>query len=728
MIENNDTTKKLTKLSKWTNEPTYEDLYSDFSEANSSRQIQIEKILSYRENMEGGKPIHKSVRDRGKSTQRPLVIRKTAEWAYPIMEEPFLSTTNMFTVQPRGKDDEDKAKIASQWLNWVMNTKIDKTDFIAELVRTLYDEGTVLVKDGWYSRYDTVEEEYDAPVYASPEEGYMLLQQAVQSGELDQAKAEAMIQMGEPVQIGTEKKTRMVRKLVDNHPTLEVCDNTNIIVDPTCEGRLDRAKFIIHEYETDYATLKENEKIDGQGIYKNLDAIIIENKPDVEYSYEGMSTEEGTFYFKDKPRMKVKAYEYWGYWDVDGDGTLTSIVATWVGNTMIRMEENPFPHGELPFSVARYMPRKKEFWGEPDGKLLKENQDSIGIYTRAMHDQTITNSLGQTITDETLFSSPSQWQAYEKGLPARSRPGADPRKMIYKSKIEPIDKSIFDMMTIQREDAESLSGQKNFNDGVTGDALGSSVGGIRSATDAITKRKLSVLRRISDSLLRSMARHMLANAQEFLEEQTVLRLTDGEYVEVFKQDIQMEYDLKVEINTPEKEQEISNKIAFMMQTTAQTMPFEFQKAMYKRWARVNKLIDLEKDIDEMQPPGPSPEEQEMQKMQLEKMQLDLETARMENEKVRAEIAKLYSDRDRNDAHTYEAIHRMDLNSQKVANDTAKVRAAVSKLDSERDMIDAKYVQDMTGATRQQQVNDQEFKANIELAKEQAKHKVNNKDK
>lgn len=46
--------------------------------------------------------------------------------------------------------------------------------------------------------------------------------------------------------------------------------------------------------------------------------------------------------FRDPARKRITAYEYWGNWDINGDGTKTAIVATFVGSTMIRCELNPF--------------------------------------------------------------------------------------------------------------------------------------------------------------------------------------------------------------------------------------------------------------------------------------------------------------------------------------------------------------------------------------------------
>ena len=77
---------------------------------------------------------------------------------------------------------------------------------------------------------------------------------------------------------------------------------------------------------------------------------------------------------QDDLRRKVVAYEYWGFYDIEGDGVLHPIVATWIGDTMIRLELNPFPDEKLPFVLVPYLPVKRELYGEPDAELLEDNQ------------------------------------------------------------------------------------------------------------------------------------------------------------------------------------------------------------------------------------------------------------------------------------------------------------------------------------------------------------------
>ena len=62
---------------------------------------------------------------------------------------------------------------------------------------------------------------------------------------------------------------------------------------------------------------------------------------------------------------------------------------------MIRMEESPFPDKELPFVLVKYLPRRKDIYGEPDGELLIENQKIVGAVTRGMIDMMGRSAAGQ---------------------------------------------------------------------------------------------------------------------------------------------------------------------------------------------------------------------------------------------------------------------------------------------------------------------------------------------
>jgi len=715
MTDNEDTTsetpvKRRKKLQpSWHNCPTQADLDNDYKSAESSQDAFKAKLEEWLETRSGGDDI--IVSGVGKSKARPLVVRKNNEWKYPALEEPFLNTSDLFRVSPATHADTEAAEQNSQILNYQWNTKVQKTKIVSDIVHTVVDEGTVIVKTGWDAEYDIEVVDEEVPVYASPEESIMLMQQAVQSGQMTPEQARAMLETGEPMTVGSEIEKVEREVLVKNQPTYEVCVTANVTIDPTCDGVVADALFAIHEYDTSYADLKSNEHyVDEEGnehgVYYNLDFITLDRGADDSYD-ESLSDASNNFEFKDKARRRLKAYEYWGYWDIQGDGELVSIVGTWIGTTLIRLEENPFPHKRIPFSVATYMPVSNNVHGEPDAELLRENQESIGKMTRAIHDITARQAVGQEFIDENFFPSPSVKNAYEKGQTVYYRSGFKASDAVYRKDIQQVGSTPFDVIKWQTADGNELTGTKPF--GGAGGARMEGSAQVRDSMDATAKRELSILRRLSDLLFVDMARMTVAMNQAWLSEEEVIRITDKEFVVIKRDDLQGDFDLRVQVSTPEKDDDQATKIMKLMQTNGASMSPEIAKMHYVQLASLWNLDALATAVKEYEP-QPNPKEEELMDLQLEEQKLK-----------NALAAKQLEDYD---SKIYERLSRTEENAQGDAKlKQAKAQQAIStaaKLDEETDILSQSFLFLQDGTKRQQDIEDQEYKLQGEMAKQQQK--------
>lgn len=698
------------KLTSWANEPKLEDLRNDYKNSSSFHEEIKKKLLQYAEDRDGGKKIQARP---GKSTARPKVVRKNAEWKYPKLEDPFLNTEDMFEIKPRTWEDTKAAEQNALLLNYQWSTKIDKVRLVNDIVRYLVDDGTVIVKTGWEVKEELVKQMVEQPIYASPEESLMLMEQAVKSGQMTPEEFQQRMMEGTPMQIGVKMVEMEVPKLVKNQPKYEVCNTANVIIDPTCEGYIEDANFIIHEYDVSIAELKAEEYIkdpetgEVSGVYKNLH--LLKDEEGVALYDEHKSQAYNDFKFTDRARKKLTAYEYWGYWDINGDDTLVPIVATWVGEVLIRLEESPLPHKRLPFSIAQYMPIKKEVMGEPDAELLRENQESIGKLTRAAHDITSEQAVGQEFIDETLFPTMAVRQQYEKGNTVYYRAGMDPKRAIYKKEVAPVPATVFNMINWQQADAESLTGTKAFNGGISGNALGDSVGGVRSALDATSQRELSILRRLSNLFI-DMARLTIAMNQAYLSEEEVVRVTNDEFVTIRRDDLAGEFDLKIDVSTPEKDEDTASKLNMLLQTNAASMDPAEARIYRAKIAKLWKQPDLAKAIESYQP-QPDPIQQELQLLALEEARLKLAMARKEIEEM--------------DSRIVERVSRSAENEYDRTVKKAKAEEALAKAELLREQADAlakDFVKDVSGQTRREHELDKEYDAMVQLSKK-AKSKV-----
>lgn len=715
MKHNNSINKKIEPLQpNWQNEPTYQDLKNDYDNSSSFHEELKRKLLQYEEDRDGGKKIQARP---GKSTARPKLIRKNAEWKYPKLEDPFLNTQDMFEIRPRTWEDTKAAQENELILNYQWSTKIDKLRVVNDIVRFMVDEGTVIVKTGWEVKEEIVKEKVKKPIYASPEESITLMEKAVSSGQMSSEEFKERMMSGRLMEIGTQEVEIEVPKIVKNQPKYEVRSPASVIIDPTCEGYIEDANFAIDVYDISIAELKAEEYIkdpetgEVSGVYKNLH--LLKDDEGKAVFDEHKSDAYNEFRFTDKARKKLTAHEYWGYWDIDGDDILVPIVATWVGDTLIRLEENPLPHKRLPFSVAQYMPKKKQIIGEPDAELLRENQESIGKLTRAAHDITAEQAVGQEFIDEMFLPNMAARQQYEKGNTVYYRAGMNPKNSMHKKDISPVPPTVFNMIDWQTKDADTLSGTVSFgSSGISGAALGDSVGQVRTALDAVSQRELSILRRLS-ALFVDMARLTISMNQAYLSEEEVIRVTNEEFVTINREELasSVDFDLKIDVSTPEKDQDTANKLNTLLQTNAANMDPAEARIYRAKIAKLWKQPDLAKSIENYDP-QPDPIQEELKMLALEEAKVKLIIARKELEEMDSRIVERISRSEEN---------KFDRLSKKAKAEESLAKA--EKLRAETDVIDKDFIKDISGQTRAEHELDREYDA---LVKSTNKSLKNNK--
>lgn len=659
----------IREMVDWKNIPTLKDLKDNLTEATPSHNNHVSTVNEYISTLRG--ELRAKIME-GRSKVQPKLVRKQGEWRYSALEEPFLSTNDMFKVSPVTYADVESARQNELILNKQFRVDIPKVKLINRLVRTAVNTGTVIIKLGWETEKDTVIEE--VPVFTkSLEETYEVLAQMVQAGQISEEESIQMLESGQPIQIGVESVE--IEKEVINRPVVQIRDSRNVIIDPSCEGDIDNAQFIIDKFTTDLSSLKKD------GRYHNLDKIEEKNYATVDdtYYHDNDYKSDPSFRFTDKPRKKLVAYEYWGYWDIDDSGIVKPIVATWVGDTIIRLEENPFPDKKLPFVVIQYLPPDNEtIYGDSDASLLKDNQDIIGAVSRATIDLIGRSANAQRGVRKDLLD-PINRDKFNKGLDYEFNPVNNPKDAIVTSKLPEIPRSALEVIQLQNNEAEALTGVKAFTGGISGDALGSSVGGVRSALDATAKRELGILRRLSEGI-KQVGRKIITMNAVWLADEEIIRITDSEFVNIKRSALAGNFDLSLEVSTAEMDNQKAGELSFMLQTTGNTLPFDITKIILCKIADLRKLPDLSKMIQDYTP-QPDPFVQEKNRLEIELLK-----AQINNENAKAQ----------------ENIVDVQLKAAKTQAELAKARLSGSKADE----VDLNYLEQSSGLKQERALESQ----------------------
>ena len=628
-------------------------LKSDMKAADILRLEWFNKISDYR-NQTFGRPYGNEIK--GKSQIVSQDIRKQLEWMIPSLADPFLSSPDIIKCNPITWEDVPSARQNELLLNTQFCRKFPRYNFLMKSLKVLAMEGTLVVQTGWDYEDEEVEEMVET-VVIDPESG------------------EEMIIMAK----------QKVTKVKKNQPTAVVCRNEDIYIDPTCMDNMDKCQFVIHRYETDLSSLR------ADGRYKNLDKV---------EKYEGQNRDneyypqDHTYFtFEDKARKKMVMYEYWGNYDVNEDGIAEPIVCSWIGNTVVRLQSNPYPDKKPPFIVVPFNAVPFQIYGDSLASVIGDNQKVKTAIIRGVIDNMAQSNNGQVGMKKGSLDIANR----KKFLQGNNFEYNGDKGDFWQGSYNQIPGSAFDVMTLMNNEIESQTGVKSFSGGITGNALGSSATGARGALDATATRRISLVRNIAENLIKPLMRKWMSYNAEFLEAEEIVRITNEEFIPIKRDDLTGNIDIDISISTAEDNNAKSQELSFLLQTLGNTMPFEMTQMIIAEIAKLSRMPDLEKRIRDFKQ-EPDPAAQQMQQAEMERLAL-------ENQKLQSEIV-------RNNARAGEDEIDIQLKMQKAQVEAAKAR----KLGSEADMTDLDFLLKNDGIDRADKATEREEKRLHDLDK------------
>ena len=168
------------------------------------------------------------------------------------------------------------------------------------------------------------------------------------------------------------------------------------------------------------------------------------------------------------------------------------------------------------------------------------------------------------------FLDPVNKRRFTQGEDFEFNPNGDPRASIQQMIYPEIPNSAMLTIQAQNQEAEALTGVKSFSGGISGDAYGSVATGIRGALDSAAMREMSILRRLAKGM-QKIGEKIIAMNAKFLEEKEIVRVTNSEYVEVSREELEGNFDLKVDISTASVDEQKANDLGMVLQTVGPDM-------------------------------------------------------------------------------------------------------------------------------------------------------------
>ena len=598
----------------------------------------------------------------GKSRIVSRDIKKQSEWQHSSIVDPFVGTSEIIKCAPITFEDVKAARQNELLLNTQFCRKFDRYNFITKAVKVLDQEGTVVIQTGWDYKDKVVKK--TTKVVATSDDGL-------------------------EVTIDDEVEETIVLK---NQPTAKVCRNSDIYIDPTCQDNLEDAQFVIYRYETDLSTLKQDPK------YSDIDKIQDEEGSK---SADWKNPDKTDFKFTDSPRKKLLVYEYWGNYDVDGDGIAEPIVCSWVGNTVIRLENNPYPDGKPPFLVVPFNSVPFKIHGEANAELIGDNQKVKTAITRGILDNMAKSNNGQVGVRKNVLD------------PANKRRFNDGHNFEFQGTVQdfwhgsynPIPNSAFEMIALQNNEIESLTGIKSFSGGINAGSLGATATGARGALDATATRKMNIVRNVAENLVKPLIRKWMSYNAAFLGEEEVIRVTNEEFVPIKQDDLEGKIDIDINIATSEDNAAKAQELAFILQTLAPNEDPSVRRELMATYMDLMRLPEQAKKTRNYEPqPDPMAEQAK---------QLELENLQLQNELIKAQIQNELASASEDTADKELKLARARVE-----------RARARKLGSDADINDLRFIKEDEGISHAESMELERFKFNNKLKQDLLRYRAN----
>ncbi len=514
-------------------------------------------------------------------------VMDAVEWVMPSLMRIYFSS-DIVSCEPVGPEDQIVAERVSALLNYQFTRRGDGFVVAYKWFKDALIYGLGVAKISWEDRFRDVpfavlemsESDFNA---LSSENGVEITGFERVEIPPDEVSVQRVVQqtvMGLPPDMPDDEKAEAVRMAVESMPRLatyfnvegkraildysgpvyEVIPPEDFLYDPEAEELRD-ARFVIHRV---FRTPDYLRRMESDGVYFNVEEAIEKgntqrdgDRSDREKGFRNAENDRTnpwtmTENIEDADKRRpLELYEWWGLFDPDGSGRLTPHVITVANDVVIRLERNPYDHGEPPFEVLRPVLDVHKFEGIGFADMVKEFQETK-------------TSLRRQILDNISWQNNGMWEVQRgAGVEMESlvnpRPGGvvrtDMPGAVRPLTPPPLQQAGFMALEFEQTQLEQRTGITRYNQGLDSRSLNKTATGITALMGASQQRIELIARLFAETGVRNLFVKALSLNRQFVRDEFVVRLY-GEPIVINKDDVSGQFDILVSVGISASKQEV----------------------------------------------------------------------------------------------------------------------------------------------------------------------------
>lgn len=451
-------------------------------------------------------------------------VADTIEWALPSLMKVFTGSDEVITIAGVTEEDDTKAETMQELLVYQLQRQNKFFPILYNWIKDSLITGLGIIKCYWERT-----------------EGY-----TTEQTKLNNEALQALIQTGVEITdlqgpdiYGDFLVIYQSPYYVKNAPKIENILISEFIYSPDAKS-LEDANFVAHKRKVTMSYLRERE---AQGVYANIDDIKVDayksNMYDPIEEVVGDNYNDIT-YEEQQARQEVIIYECYTKIDVNGDGILEDMIITICGDTIIRMEQNYM--GRHPFFAISPTKDPHRIWVKRSyAELIGELQDlKVALTRQIMQNVALTND-PKMLLDETAINIDDFVQGRKV---IRMKAGHSLNEVAMPMPVSPLSPQTFTFLEWLEGQKENRTGITRYNQGLDANSLNKTATGISAILGQSSQRLELVARMFAETGLYELFRFMVSLNQKFIDQATVIRLTNKE-MRITPEDLDGSFDLIV---------------------------------------------------------------------------------------------------------------------------------------------------------------------------------------
>jgi len=489
---------------------------NDLTQMETLHDEQMQRIQEWISKYEG-EPYGNEVEGRSQMVWK--LAKKQGESLISNLIKPFVSTNEIVEMKQKTEPDRIKVKIYEKLNNHFWSNDFPSNRFMKTLSRVAVKEGTAIFRVGW--------EKVDKSI-------------VVETDQMDDILAQKLIQAGVKVEQVEENKWVVTRpNVVINRPVSKMMRSENIYIDATADDPTE-IKSLINEYVITISDAKKQPHLYDAEAVAQLEAIMDQEddrkrNEELERYKDGYSGEIGEYnptdmQFIDKNRRKIRIYEYWGEYDMDGDGINESVVGM-IGRytqdtdrVVLSLKKNPLPFNDIPFVIIPLYDTEFSVYGRALIDVIDEEQRAMTAIIRGMLDNMSQSNNGQTFFKKNALDAVN-FNRLKRGDPYIEINTTDSiNTAVMNGNFNQFPQSTFNFLAVIEQQADSLTGISKMLQGIPGSDMKSSASNFASMMSQSQIRLLDITNNVTDGL-KKMFTMWTYMAMEYLSEDEIQQIT-----------------------------------------------------------------------------------------------------------------------------------------------------------------------------------------------------------